>query len=61
MRRSQTCELASRYLDEAKRRPSSLAHVVATHINLNFHHHEAALTEAARALEHFEVAWTRWF
>jgi adenylate cyclase len=50
MSRSQTCELASRYLDEARRRPTSLAHVVATHINLNFHHHDAALTEAARAL-----------
>jgi TolB-like protein/class 3 adenylate cyclase len=50
MNRSQTCELASRYLDEAKRHPSSLAHVVAAHINLNFHHFEVAFGEAARAL-----------
>ena len=46
----QTCELASRYLDEAKQHPSSLEHVVATHINLNFHHFDAAFTEAARAI-----------
>ena len=50
MNRSQACELASRYRDETKRQPSSMAHVVATHINLLFLDHEAAFTEAARAL-----------
>ena len=34
MDRSQTCEMASRYVDEAKRHSSSWTHVVATHINL---------------------------
>ena len=50
MNRPQTCEMASRYLDEAKRHPSSLTHVVAAHFNLNYLEYEAAFTEAARAL-----------
>ena len=50
MNRAQTCEMASRYLDEAKRHPSSLTHVVAAHFNLYYQEYEAAFTEAARAL-----------
>jgi TolB-like protein/class 3 adenylate cyclase/Flp pilus assembly protein TadD len=50
MNLSQTCELASRYLDEARRRPTSLAHVVAAHIDLKYGHADEAFTEAARAL-----------
>ena len=47
---SRTCELASRYLDEVRRHPSSLAHVVVTHIDLKYGRAEEAFTEAARAL-----------
>jgi TolB-like protein/class 3 adenylate cyclase/Flp pilus assembly protein TadD len=50
MSRPQSCEMAARYLDEAKRHPSSWTHVVAAHINLSFLEYEAAFTEAARAL-----------
>ncbi|MFZ1427027.1 MAG: adenylate/guanylate cyclase domain-containing protein, partial [Geminicoccaceae bacterium] len=50
MSRPQTCELASRYLDEAKRHPSAWTHVVAAHVNLHLLEYEAAFTEAARAL-----------
>jgi adenylate cyclase len=50
MSRPQTCEMAARYLDEAKRHPSSWTHVVAAYINLSFLEYEAAFTEAARAL-----------
>jgi thioredoxin-like negative regulator of GroEL len=42
--------MASRSLDEAKRHPSSLTHVVAAHFNLTYLEYEAAFTEAARAL-----------
>ena len=42
--------MASRHLDEAKRHPSSLTHVVAAHFNLTYLEYEAAFTEAARAL-----------
>lgn len=48
--RSQACEMATRYLEKTKTYPSSLAHVVATYIDLNEGRAEAALTEAARAL-----------
>ena len=48
--RSQACELASRYREETTRQPSSFAHVVATYINLILLDHQAAFTEAARAL-----------
>lgn len=50
MNQAQTCEMASKNLDEAKRHPSSLTHVVAAHINLNYLEYEAAFTDAARAL-----------
>jgi TolB-like protein/Flp pilus assembly protein TadD len=50
MNRSQTCELATRNLEATKRHPSSLAHVVATYIDLSEGRTEAAFTEAARAL-----------
>jgi tetratricopeptide (TPR) repeat protein len=50
MHQAQTCEMASKNLDEAKRHPSSLTHVVAAHFNLNYLEYEAAFTEAARAL-----------
>ena len=63
--RSQSCEAASSYLDEAKKRPSSLAHIAATHINLSEGRYEAAITEAARAIAldpndpeaHMVMAW----
>ena len=63
--RSQSCESASSYLAEAKKRPSSLAHIVATHINLSEGRYEAAITEAARAIAldpndpeaHMAMAW----
>jgi adenylate cyclase len=47
---SQTCELASQYLDQAREHQSSLTHVVTAQLNLNYGHYEAAFTEAARAL-----------
>jgi TolB-like protein/class 3 adenylate cyclase len=50
MNRSEACEMATRYLEETKRHPSSLAHVVATYIDLSEGRAEAAFTEAARAL-----------
>ena len=50
---------------EAKKRPSSLAHIAATHINLSEGRYEAAITEAARAIAldpndpeaHVAMAW----
>ena len=50
LNRSETCELASTNLDEAKRHPSSMTHVVAAHFNLTYLEYDAAFTEAARAL-----------
>ena len=48
MNRSQACELASRYLGEAKR-PSALEPMWPRHFNL-YLAYEAAFTEAARAM-----------
>ena len=50
MNQSQTCEMASRSLDEAKQHPSSLTHVVATYIHLYYLNYDVAFNEAARAL-----------
>jgi tetratricopeptide (TPR) repeat protein len=50
MNRSQACELASQYLNEAQQHPSSLMHIVATYIHLNWLNFDISFTEAARAL-----------
>jgi adenylate cyclase len=65
MNRSQVCDAASSMLNEAKRHPSSLAHIAATYIDLNSGRHDAAFTEAARAIAldpndpeaHIAMAW----
>ena len=62
---SQVCDAAWRALSEVKQHPSSLAHIAATYIDLYSGRHDAAFTEAARAIAfdpndpeaHIGMAW----